>query len=358
MCGVAAMDSRIAFFLHSLFCFGIGSMNKSSIRPGWQMRGPAPVAVAGFTLVELLVVIAIIGILVGLLLPAVQSAREAARRMQCTNNLKQFGLALHNYASAMNRFPSARSSTNMSAHASLLPYFEQSNVNNLVDWNVAWNHANNAAARAAEIPIFNCPSDPNINIPVGWAGTTYRVNQGSGILNAQPSTTPGDPNFGLPAPNGVIVPARYLRFADILDGTSQTAAFSEHGKGDFSNAIASFTDTFWPQTFPATPDEAYAQCEAINPKDLQYQRVSDVGAPWLQGYHSTTIYFHVAPPNRRSCMFPPGRISTTAKSFHSGGVNVCMADGSVGFKAQTIDLQVWRALGSRDGAEAISGETP
>lgn len=321
----------------------------------WTPRQASPRNRA-FTLVELLVVIAIIGILVGLLLPAVQAAREAARRMQCTNNLKQFGLALHNYESSMKRFPSGRNAMGMSTHAALLSFLEQGNVANLVDWRFAWNHTNNDRVRAVSIQTFQCPSDPQQSVPAGWAGTNYRANQGSGILYGLSPTVSSDPNFGMANPNGVFFLDSQIRFGDITDGTSQTAAFSEHGKGDFSNAISSANDTFWPQTNPTTADEAYQQCQAINANDLQYQRVSDVGAPWLQGYHSTTIYFHVAPPNRRSCMFPPGRISTTAKSFHTGGVNLCMADGSVSFQSQSVDLKIWRAIGSRNGGEVVGGD--
>ena len=306
----------------------------------------------GFTLVELLVVIAIIGILVGLLLPAVQSAREAARRMQCSNNLKQFALATHNYESAYKRLPTGRNSRSISTHASLLPFMEQTALSNLVDWNVAWNHANNTRARATEVPNFNCPSDPLPPIPAGWASTTYRTNQGSGLLHGLPPTNPSDGNFGLPEPNGPIIPEKYLRFADVTDGTANTAAFSEHGRGDFSNAISTPTDTFWPKTYPATADEAVTLCNAFNASDLSFQRVSDVGAPWLQGYHSTTTYFHVGPPQGRSCMFPPGRIATTAKSHHTGGVQVARCDGSTSFVSQTLDIVVWRALGSRNGGEA------
>lgn len=308
----------------------------------------------GFTLVELLVVIAIIGILVGLLLPAVQSAREAARRMQCGNNLKQFGLAVHNYESAHKKLPSGRSPSGLSTHAQLLPYMEQNNVASLVDFNVAWDHANNTAARAVVIPTFTCPSDPVSILPVGWAGTNYRSNQGSGILNALAPSLASDPNFGYPNPNGPFIPTKYLPFSAVSDGLSNTAAFSEHGKGDFSNAISTKTDTFWPQTNPTTPDEAVRDCLAINPLDLQYQRNSNVGAPWLQGSHSTSNYFHVAPPQSRSCMFPPGRISTTAKSYHTGGVQVTRCDGSVSFVAQSIDLLAWRALGSRAEGETTS----
>ncbi len=310
----------------------------------------------GFTLVELLVVIAIIGILVGLLLPAVQAAREAARRMQCSNNLKQIGLALHNYSSTFSRFPAGRNDKEMSPLAALLPFIEQSNVSNLIDFRQTWDHPVNAAATAAEIPSFICPSDPMSNVPVGWGSTTYRSNQGSQLLHGQPPTDPGNVNFGMPAPDGPIVPYKYLSFADIRDGTSNTAAFSEHGRGDFSNAISSPTDTFWPQTHPATQNDAVRDCNSIDINDLQYQRVSVIGAPWIQGYHSTTTYFHVGPPNGRSCMFPPGRIATTAQSYHSGGVNVTRCDGSVSFVAQTIDISTWRAFGSRNGGEVVNLE--
>jgi prepilin-type N-terminal cleavage/methylation domain-containing protein/prepilin-type processing-associated H-X9-DG protein len=310
----------------------------------------------GFTLVELLVVIAIIGILVGLLLPAVQNAREAARRMQCANNLKQLGLAIHNYESSNKRLPAGRSPTGFSTHAQLLPYMEQANVYNLVDFKVAFNHPNNGTALAANIPSFTCPSDPVSQVPIGWAGTNYRSNQGSGILNALTPSNSSDPNFGYPNPNGPFIPTTYLGFRSITDGLSNTAAFSEHGKGDFSNAIASPSDTYWPQTNPTTPDEAVRDCMAINPMDLQYQRNSNVGAPWLQGGHTTSNYFHVAPPNTRSCMFPPGRISTTAKSYHTGGVQVLRCDGSVSFVSQSIDLAVWRAFGScNEGEVLLSG---
>ena len=309
-----------------------------------------------FTLVELLVVIAIIGILVSLLLPAVQAAREAARRMQCTNNLKQLGLATHNYLSAHSKLPLCLNGTSkpIAVHAYLLPYIEQSSLYNLVDFNTSWNSATNAVARATAVPTFNCPSEPSATLPVGWAGTNYRANQGSQILYAKPPTDSSNVNFGMPAPNGIFIPDRSLKVAEITDGLSNTAAFSEHPLGDFNNAMVSKFDTFRPGTYPATPDEAVQQCNAVDTKNLSMQGVSDVGAPWLQSYHSTTQYFHVAPPNARSCMYPPGRIQTTAASLHTGGVVVSMCDGAVNFYSDSIELSVWRAVGSRDGGEVIS----
>jgi prepilin-type N-terminal cleavage/methylation domain-containing protein len=309
----------------------------------------------GFTLVELLVVIAIIGVLVALLLPAVQAAREAGRRMQCSNNLKQFVVAAHNYHDTFMAFPAGRNRRDHSVHAALLPYYEQTNVHNLVDYSRSWNHANNAAARATKIAFFNCPSDPQIDVPQGYAGTSYRANQGSGVLWDLPPTNPSNRNFGMPAPNGVFYADTWLNMASITDGTSNTAAFSEHQKGDFNQGISTPADTFQPGTHPANADEAVAQCNAIDPRNLSFQGRSDVGAPWIQGYHSTTIYFHVGPPNSRSCMYPPGRIGTSAASQHPGGVMLALCDGSVRFVGQTINLQTWRDIGQRDDGRPIGG---
>ena len=309
---------------------------------------------AGFTLIELLVVIAIIAILIGLLLPAVQKVREAAARMTCSNNLKQLSLASHGYHDANGVLPLGRSGplTNISTHAFILPYIEQDNVFKLVDFTVRWDHANNTVSRGTAIKTFLCPSDPVSSVPAGWAGTNYRSNQGSNLLHAQPSGS----NAGMPAPNGPFVPEIAHKLTSITDGTSNTAAWSEHLKGDFSNGVSSPTDTFWPKTYPNTADEAVALCGAIDPNDLNFQRVSDVGAPWLQGYHSTTAYFHVSGPNTRSCMYPPGRIATTASSAHPGGVMVSLCDGSVRFVRDSIPIGAWRAMGSKDGGEVFINE--
>ena len=307
---------------------------------------------SGFTLIELLVVIAIIAILIALLVPAVQKVREAAARTQCTNNLKQFGLAAHNFHDALKKLPPGRDNNDFSTHAYLLPYMEQDSIYKTIDFTVSYKNAVNNTARGATVPVFLCPSDPNnLMIPNGWAATNYRANQGSGILWGAVGT---GSNVGMPPPNGPFYENSKHRLTDITDGTSNTAMFSEHLVGDFSNAIGSDRlDTFQPGTHPSTPDQAVADCAAVNVNNLGAQGRSDVGAPWLQGYHSTTIYFHVGLPNTRSCMYPPGRIATTANSNHTNGVNVTLCDGSVRFVSNAISLATWRAVGSRDENEVL-----
>ena len=310
----------------------------------------------GFTLIELLVVIAIIAILIGLLLPAVQKVREAAARMKCQNNLKQIGLALHNYHDVNSCMPPGRSSgVSYSAHAFLLPYIEQDNVFKAIKFSLSSSDAANALPRGTNLSIFTCPSDPVQVPPPGLGGTNYRVNEGTSILNSYgPSDTSGV-NVNMPPPNGGFFVDSQYRFADITDGTSNTAAFSEHLKGDFTDGISSpNADTFKPGTYPATPDEAMAQCAAIDVKNLAYQGNSNVGAPWIKGSHSISSYWHASPPGFRSCMFPPSRISTTANSMHTNTVNVLLFDGSVRGVPYSVDLTVWRALGTRNGGEPIN----
>ncbi len=310
---------------------------------------------SAFTLIELLVVIAIIAILIGLLLPAVQKVREAAARAQCQNNLKQLGLAVHNYNDAYGKFPQARDfpfPESFSIHARLLSFLEQDNVFRTINFAIPWSDPSNAVAAAARVKVFLCPSDYMSSVPPNWAPNNYRANEGTSIVFAYgPSDTAGV-NANMPPPNGPFDMNEPHSIAYISDGTSNTAAFSEHITGDFNPSVPTLNaDTFEPGTHPTTADQAMADCLGATT-----QGYSNVGAPWLYGYHSTTSYWHAFPPGFRSCMYPPLRISTTANSGHTQGVNVALCDGSVRFVTYGISLYTWRALGTCNGGEVLGSD--
>jgi prepilin-type N-terminal cleavage/methylation domain-containing protein/prepilin-type processing-associated H-X9-DG protein len=300
-----------------------------------------------FTLIELLVVIAIVAILIGLLLPAVQKVRESANRLKCQNNLKQIGLALHNYEGSYQEFPQARNAWPLvhSAASRLLPFVEQDNLQRLVDYTTPPTSATNTQASQTRVPIFVCPSDPaNGKVPsMADFGTNYVANNGTGTIG-----------YGLIASGDGLFTQTAIRIADITDGTSNTAAFGESllGNGQVPASASAADSRFVVLEVPGGNDPTPAACDAAAGTFTARR-----GGKWIDGHYGNTLYNHYYTPN------PPGKWDcgngshnkglSTARSFHSGGVNVLLADGSVRFIRNTIDLATWRALATRNGGEVL-----
>lgn len=308
----------------------------------------------GFTLIELLVVIAIIGVLIALLLPAVQAAREAARRAQCTNNLKQIALALHNYLDARGALPGSYlvyPTTEFSALSMVLPHLEHSNLFNALNFSLPYADPTNTTVMNTSVNGFICPSDYPNPMPARGAQTNYMADMGSWIVWQMAS----GPNTGLANPNGVFWGNSSTRIAEITDGMSNTAFFSERVLADGSNAIVSpIADVFFSPGAPTTIDDAMAQCQAVDITNLSNQFPLFMGAPWVNGQH---IFLHVSGPNTRSCgFFISLRAIMPASSRHPGGINVAFGDGRVQFIKDSINVITWRALGTRAGGEVVSAD--
>jgi prepilin-type N-terminal cleavage/methylation domain-containing protein/prepilin-type processing-associated H-X9-DG protein len=322
----------------------------------------------GFTLIELLVVIAIIGILIALLLPAVQQAREAARQTQCKNNLKQISLALHNYFDANGRFPPAAtlplnrvSPAPWSAQARLLPYLEQTALHNLIDWGQQNEFTSNQLVCRTRVAIYQCPSETNDRARVTTAivhyPLSYNFNQGTWF-----NFDPVSGQFG----DGAFHPNRAMKDADFKDGMSNTLCAAE-GKAYQPN----LWDTMNPNTLGVPPPNSPSDLTAYFGGTFD----SNGHTEWVEGDIHETGFTTTFTPNTvvpyttggqtydidltslrdGESITLPTYAAITARSYHTGTVNVSMMDGSVRNASNSIDRNLGRALGTRQGGE-VTGE--
>lgn len=305
---------------------------------------------SAFTLLELVVLIFVLGLLVALLLPAAQRARESARRVQCVSHLKQMMTACYNYNSVHGMFPPGNSMA-ISLHGAILPFLDQGALFEKIDYSVMDARGpENAVVRSVSIPVFICPSDPGHAVYLQSRGTNYAGNAGIGW---QCNKVGG--LFGLLSPHP-LYPSGPVRERDVVDGLSNTAALSELL---VANGIPEPLRTVWdvPVSLPKCKllDEFADTCSTRDYSGQSGDRESR-GRPWLAGDNLFTLYNHISPPNQLSCTnrtWVPGG-TFPAVSLHPGGVNLALADGSVRFVTDSVDRSVWRALGTRNGREAVT----
>jgi prepilin-type N-terminal cleavage/methylation domain-containing protein/prepilin-type processing-associated H-X9-DG protein len=343
----------------------------------------------GFTLIELLVVIGIIGIMVALLLPAVQQVREAANRMSCTNNLRQLGLALHNYHGDYGGFPPGlvSSSGNVSdAEATgftfILPYLEQDNTYHLYDFSNPWYDPRNSTAVGIQVRLFYCPSNRaegamdlgpigaqwGVTLPPSAASCDYAFCKGAnGALENNGTGIPGTllGVFGIRTHQQG---QRATRLTDIRDGTSMTIAMGEAAGGSLKYLVRDLNNPSQPVIYPYTGGPI-----AID-QSWSAAGITDASHPWYGSVLATTAQFGMGddpvdePMNRHPATPTVAGGDTTGdnasgmdfvsgfRSLHPGGCNFLFCDGSVRFLSEGIAAPVYRALSTYAGGEVVSAD--
>lgn len=334
----------------------------------------------GFTLIELLVVIAIIAILVALLLPAVQQAREAARRSQCKNNLKQFGLAIHNYHDIHRTLPPGRSGTCCGSPATnqtvlsgavmLLPMLDQQVLweeITTVPGQGGYPETNTFPHPSGELSVMICPSSV-IPVPGPDANSSYSPHRSYKFCygdELRPLFVGGPPHV-LPDRRGAFTTGHTNRLRDLTDGTSNTILMGEVALGEGNSGVKGGRTEL--SGFPANPSLCLATADAgkyVGGTVLN----SSSGWFWASGRAYYNYFSTILPPNGPSCVQTSnGSTATAASSLHSGGAHILLADGAVKFVSENIDtgnlssspvtsgespFGVWGALGSKNGEELV-----
>lgn len=335
----------------------------------------------GYTLIETLTIICVTIFLISIALPAIQNVRESARRLQCANHLRQIGIAMASYQSACSAYPLLYigivnpngipiGGGFFSIHTYILPYIEQGSAINSLNFSVfspsfqtSGNsvdltkspHPANSTVGQMHIATFICPSDPIIHSGE-WGGTNYRSNLGT-VLEAPSSRSTPVPIEGA---NGAFQPFDALPPSAFRDGLSNTVSFSEKPRGRPSGRFNAFAGYWFGQGAYTSADGLLAVCRSLKGEPSAFQ--NDVGNIWMLPYHRYTFYNHNLNPNREvpDCVGSwnnrdPAMVNGlfTARSHHRGGVNVLYMDGRATFATNSIELGVWRAIGTRNGGEQI-----